>query len=294
MLKSFKDYVSLDEGLVNIAKPGSYGNVLFLAGGSASGKDTALRNYIRADNFRVIDVDRIKELFVQNNDNTGKHPEFSDFNWKDSNQVGNLHRYLKPTVDRKIVKDLKNIGLASKEEALPNICFNITLDKITKLNQYSDELVTAGYDPKNINLVWVMLDVEVAMVRNSKRDRVVPDDIVLSTHIGAFNTVLSILRGATVVENLDGYVIVIPADIRPTYYQNAEGQNVLVAKKYKDEVRMFPVVKDVDYIILKYPQKPIMSSGSAVQELQSVLEPVRAALSRQIAARQVGASLEKY
>ena len=64
--------------------------------------------------------------------------------------------------------------------------------KPTESNNALNIAVT-GYDSKSIHLIWVLTNYQIAVDRNKKRDRVVPDDILLDTHEGAGKTVWSVL-----------------------------------------------------------------------------------------------------
>jgi hypothetical protein len=44
----------------------------------------------------------------------------------------------------------------------PNVIFDVTLDNPQKLKDLSYYASLGGYDPMNINIVWVLTDINVA------------------------------------------------------------------------------------------------------------------------------------
>ena len=55
------------------------------------------------------------------------------------------------------------------------------------ISDVAPKLIDAGYDPKNIHLVWVLTDYkEVAEKANKERDRVVPDKILSISSEGRY------------------------------------------------------------------------------------------------------------
>lgn len=51
---------------------------------------------------------------------------------------------------------------AKKLHEKPNVIFDITLDEIKKLREYSYYAQLGGYDLKDMHIVWVLTDIEVA------------------------------------------------------------------------------------------------------------------------------------
>jgi len=51
---------------------------------------------------------------------------------------------------------------AKKLHEKSNVIFDITLDEIKKLREYSYYATLGGYDPKDMHIVWVLTDIEVA------------------------------------------------------------------------------------------------------------------------------------
>jgi hypothetical protein len=82
-----------------------------------------------------------------------------------------------------------------------------------------------GYEPKNIHLIWVLTNFEVAKVNNASRDRVVPEDILFDTHRGAAETIPQIIKGFRKIDNLDGDYYVILNNRENTKF-HADGKTV--------------------------------------------------------------------
>ena len=79
------------------------------------------------------------------------------------------------------------------KETLPNLLFDIT-KKVASITDVLTPLLNAGYDSKNIHLIWVLTNYHIAVDRNKERDRVVPDDILLQTHEGAGKTMWTLIN----------------------------------------------------------------------------------------------------
>jgi hypothetical protein len=92
----------------------------------------------------------------------------------------------------------------------PNIIFDVTLKDLRKLDNITRLVQEAGYDKKNIHIVWVVNDIEVAKVQNldPKRGRVVPIEILVNTHRGASQTMLDIVKmGKGLKKYMDGDIV---------------------------------------------------------------------------------------
>lgn len=69
-------------------------------------------------------------------------------------------------------------------------------------------MTNVGYDKKNIHIVWVVNDIEVAKAQNLTRSRTVPAEILVNTHRGASQTMGDILNmGKTLKRYMDGDIV---------------------------------------------------------------------------------------
>jgi hypothetical protein len=262
-IKMFNESVNeeqLDEKLITFSNRAPYGQIVFMAGGAGSGKGFAINNFIDAAGFKVRDVDEMKtavgkldqlgkfsiddwfkkyasklpeearahvEEFV-----VGKGMSISDVanNLKNPNNVAALH-YI---VDAMGLKDKWIINMLSgktNKETLPNLLFDITAKKVNSITDVIKPLVDAGYDPKNIHLIWVLTDYHLAVSNNKGRDRVVPDDILLGTHEGAAKTIWSILTKG-LPSGLNGRIDVILNNRENTVtYKDSKGNEMKGAVK---------------------------------------------------------------
>lgn len=190
-----------------------FNNVVILAGGSASGKDFQLEKLVGIEG-RVLDVDKLKKM-------TTKLPRFvakvkketgyeiDKFDMRKPDNVYKLHEILEDVYDLpdKESKTLFSSILAASEHRKPNLIFNVTLKSIPKLQSISRNVQELGYDKKNIHIVWVVQDVEVAKEQNLdiRRGRIVPEEILINTHEGVALTFKKILdMGDKIKDYLDG------------------------------------------------------------------------------------------
>ena len=246
----------LDEKLITFSNRAPYGQVVFMAGGAGSGKGFAIDNFIDGAGFRVRDVDEMKKLLgkldaVKNYDMkkwykkfgknlSAKPPKknpkamspkqhFEEFVLGKNMTIAALSKDLKnPTnvaslhyiVDAMGLKDKWLIAMLSgkdNKETLPNLLFDITAKKVGSITDVIKSLDTAGYDSNNIHLIWVLTNYQVAVERNAKRDRIVPDDILLQTHEGAGKTIWELLTNA-IPKGLNGRIDVILNNQENTIY----------------------------------------------------------------------------
>ena len=147
--------------------------------------------------------------------------DIADVNHKDKglknpNNVASLH-YI---VDAMGLKDKWLISMLSgktNKETLPNLLFDITAKKVSSITDVIKPLIDAGYDSKNIHLIWVLTKYSIAVEQNKERDRVVPEDIQLNTHEGAAATVWSVLT-KQLPKGLNGRIDVILNNMENTLY----------------------------------------------------------------------------
>jgi hypothetical protein len=224
----------LDEKLITFSNRAPYGQVVFIAGGAGSGKGFAVSNFLDSAGFKVRDVDEMKKQLQRLNalgklsiqqiiDKFGKNIKPKDLeiikrvqdagfdlktmDLKNPDHVYSLHILVKAMG----IKDqsLANMLGAAKNPPLPpNIMFDITAKEIGDITNVLPDLMAVGYKPNNIHLVWILTNYEMAIQQNQKRDRVVPADILLQTHIGAGNTIWGLVTKA-LPKGMNGRVDVV-------------------------------------------------------------------------------------
>jgi len=205
---------------------GNNGQIVFMAGGAASGKGFAIENFIDSRSFMVRDVDEYKVALLKMARTLGVDSEIpeeviqltigekwatekdlagierlSDLKLSNSKHVSLLHAYVK---DRQLEeKDLVRITDDMRKENLPNILFDVTLKSIKDITTpvgglgmgLIDVLIERGYKPENIHLIWVLTNFDMALKNNRKRERRVDIEILKGNHIGAATTVTKMISG---------------------------------------------------------------------------------------------------
>jgi hypothetical protein len=263
-MKSFRQLLSeqqsLQEQLILINNGKKYGQIVFLAGGAGSGKGFAIDNFMEGEKFKVRDTDEWKKTFLKIHKLTGKYPELKGLDLKKSVDVRKMHDF----INDKNIKDNTLRGLLSSivnKETLPNIMFDMTFNDIKKVKELMPDLLNAGYNPANIHLVWVLQEYNIALKQNKdpKRGRVVPEDIMFSTHEGAGQTIYDLLAGKSKsLIQLNGSIHVILNNPKNTIFFKSSGNEKDKEKK---------VVKGFKYLTLKKRGKPIFKQHIVMKEL---------------------------
>lgn len=217
----FKSYAEfLEEKLItfgNKAYP-KFGNVVIMAGGAGSGKGFILSNLVGMEG-KKFDVDELKTLSLRTpgiikkvKDELGF--DLTDLSKKDAlknpENVGKLHdiigNFLR--IPDKTAQTFYTSVIASPPDRKPNIIFDVTLKDLQKLQNITRGVKALGYDNKNIHIVWVINDIEVAKKQNVERDRTVPVEIFVNTHRGASQTMADIINlGKDITKYLDGDIV---------------------------------------------------------------------------------------
>ena len=239
-VKDYEKLDQLDEKLIMYSNGARYGQVVFLAGGAGSGKGFAQSQFMEADKFKVFDVDELKKLFIK--------VRGLKMNLRNPDDVFNLHDIVKKSG----VKDARLNLLArslsdsasGKKGTLPNLMFDVTLKEIEDIKEVLPMLNALGYDAKNIHVTWVLTDYYVAVQANQDRDRVVPDKILLQTHVGAADTMANIIKGK-LPRGVNGEVRVILNNRDQTVFFKDEDGKPLKTSSGKT------VIKDFTYVTLK-------------------------------------------
>jgi dephospho-CoA kinase len=254
-----KEY--LEEKQVIVGKGSNYNQIVFLAGGAGSGKGFAISNFMQGEKFKVRDVDEWKRLILKINDIKRSNQELLGLNLKDPKDVFTLHKH----VEGMNLKD-KTLELLLKgmsQGRLPNIIFDVTMKHTKHISDVIPSLLNAGYQPKDIHVIWVLTDYSVAVKQNKSRSRVVPDDILLSTHEGAAKTMLDYIdRGLP--SGVDGAVhMILGGKDHTVFYTDEKGKEIKTSAGNL-------TVKDFEYVTIKKEGKPVLRDvksgpGGAIQ-----------------------------
>lgn len=246
-------------------KRSKYGRVIFLAGGAASGKDFALLNFMDVSKTtdKIRDVDALKVAFLKLDKLKKRYPEIRNLNLRNPDDVFKLHMFVKDMGVNDKSLDLLLQDLRGR--TLPNLVFNITLKNRDDVDKVIPRLIEVGYDPKDIHLVWVLTNFAVAVKANRKRERVVPEDVLLKTHEGASRTMFDIIKG-NVPKNLDGEIYVINNNRENTvFFTDKDGNPIVNKRKFSPRI-VFVKRKDdkgskTKPKTLKYGDEIIMKDG---------------------------------
>lgn len=193
----------INEALITFGKNGNeqkFGQIIIFAGGAGSGKGFIKDNLLGNDGI-VLDVDALKGLALKSElinkrilDEYGV--SLKDMNLKNSDDVSKLHRLLSENginlKDRKYATVFNSVMMAHPDRK-PNIIFDITMknyEDLINICGYAEDL---GYRSENVNLMWVVNDVEVASQQNADRSRTIDDRLLRSIHSGVSRTMQEII-----------------------------------------------------------------------------------------------------
>ena len=255
-----RDYQQLDEKLIMYNQGKRYGQVVFLAGGAGSGKGFAQSNFMEADKFKVFDVDELKKLFIK--------IRGLKMDLRNPDDVFDLHMMVKKSGvrDKRLLALAKSVSQSKTKDTLPNLMFDVTLKEIEDIKEILPMLTALGYEGRNIHVTWVLTDYYVAVKANQERDRVVPDDILLQTHVGASQTMSEIIKGK-LPSGVNGEVRVILNNRRNTIpYTDAEGNPIKGSGS--DKI----IVKDFTYVTLKKSGKPFVKDAAVQKQVFSWIQ----------------------
>jgi hypothetical protein len=257
----------------------NFGNVVIMAGGAGSGKGFVLSNLVGLEG-KVLDVDELKTAAAKSplirkrvKAETGMDIEAIAADLKNPENVGKLHDIIANVLqlDTRQKKVLMRGILGAAPDRKPNLVFDTTLKDLQKLGNLSRMLTNVGYEKKNIHIVWVVNDIEVAKAQNLTRSRTVPAEILVNTHRGASQTMADIVNmGKTLKTYMDGDIVFafnkvgVDADLKVS----GGGGSFLQDAKYfyakragKPPTPVASLDKDIKAKISKYVPKAVTWSG---------------------------------
>lgn len=257
---SFKEF--LQEAVLNIGNRSGtpkYNQVIILAGGAGSGKSLVVQKILNIPNAKIINSDDLRASIVKAKPK-GLDAEFqkrygkslSQYSSKNPDDVSNLYNLVKErSLDDKTT--LWQLKANENSDNKPNLIFDGTFKRVDKLKEVSDLVQKYGYKREDIHIVWVLNDINIALIQNAKRSRSVRTDILTSTHIGASNTFNELLRNfEKYTPYMDGDIYVVP--------NKAKVDNV------------FTVSKNGDLILNAYKAIPIKMKGEPIRSFEDIME----------------------
>ena len=175
-----KTYDELQEGLQdqNIFK------AFFLAGGPGSGKSYVVRYSTGGTGLRVVNSDDVFEKYLKD---AGLSLKMPPEEWE-ANQK-----------ERKRAKKVTDARQKNYIEGRIGMVIDGTGKEYDKIRQQKADLEALGYDT---HMIFVNTSIEVALERNAKRERTVPEDVAITSgkqvqgNIGKFS---SLFRGTMVI-----------------------------------------------------------------------------------------------
>ena len=174
-----KTFSELQEGLQdpNIFK------AFFLAGGPGSGKSYVVRYSTGGTGLRVVNSDDIFEKYLKD---AGLSMKMPPEEWEENQK------------ERKRAKKVTTSRQANYIEGRIGMVIDGTGKEYDKIRAQKADLEALGYDT---HMIFVNTSLDVALERNTKRERTVPEDVAITSwktvqgNIGKFS---SLFRGAFV------------------------------------------------------------------------------------------------
>jgi len=241
-----------------------FGNIVIMAGGAGSGKGFVKDKLVGLEG-RVFDVDELKKMAaaspaIQRRVKKELGVDIADVgaDLKKPENVAKMHEivgeYL--DLDNRIKKSLYGGIMLAHPDRKPNIIFDVTLKDLRKLESLTRQAANLGYDKKNVHIVWVVNDIEVAKVQNSNRDRIVPVEILVNTHRGASQTMQDILNmGNSLKKYMDGDIV---------FAFNKVGVDANISKSGKGGM----YIKDANYFYVKRSGKGVTPVAKLEKDLK--------------------------
>lgn len=185
-----------------------FGNIVILAGGSASGK-TLHRQKLLGIDGKVFNVDELSMLMRKSELSQKRLWEefkldLKSGNLKDPQFVTDLHRSVKKMgYDYKRYEALKYT--ADLKTRKPNLIFDVTLSSFKQFSRICKLVKNLHYERNCIHLVWVLTTLELCLKQNAQRDRFVPPDCVKENFEEVSQNLLKICRmGDKITKYFDG------------------------------------------------------------------------------------------
>ena len=270
----FQEYITEKQIIVGGGQ--KYGQIVFLAGGAGSGKGFSSSNFMEINKFKVRDVDELKKAAIKLAQLKGDNPEIANLDLSNSDDVFKIHQYVKDKGWKGDTLD-QLLSVTGNKKTLPNILFDVTLKDEGDIYKVLPSLFEVGYQPINVHLVWVLTDYEIAIKQNAKRERRVPDEIMLQTHTGAALTMTDLMRGAIkgIGSMVDGSINVILGGSKHTVLMTtADTKETITGKNKFVQLDAEPiktkgnfVIKSFKYITIKYEGKPMRPSDDFMKDM---------------------------
>lgn len=215
---------------------------------------------------KILDVDALKTMalksvYIKNSFKEKYKIDISELELKNPKNTSLLHDLISQSkLDKAQLQILTNT-INPNNQHKPNIIIDNTLSNLPKFSSLCFNAQQMGYDKKDIHLVWVLNKLSIALKQNKERKRVVPEDILISTHLGANLTVKEIIKyfDETSKENMDGDIWIV--------FNAADEDTSLKKSKLGGSY-----LEKATYIKVKEAGKPIKSLSEFSDEILKKLE----------------------
>jgi len=268
-----------------------FGNVVILAGGGGSGKGF-IQSQLMGIQGKTFDVDALKSLAVKSEKIAQRVKkelgvDLSQFNvkgaLKNPETVSLLHGIIGDELklpDKEKRAFFSSIMTADPERK-PNVIFDVTLKSLQKFDNLISNVTRLGYDKKNIHLVWIINDIEIALKQNAERDRFVKPEILINTHVGAQQTVADVIKlGNKLKSYMDGDIVFAfnKVGVDTSYIKSPKKDaefKFLTTKNKKGETVKVDVsggggyLKDANFFYIKRAGKAVMNFDDIDKDIRA-------------------------
>ena len=268
-----------------------FGNVVILAGGGGSGKGF-IQSQLMGIQGKTFDVDALKSLAVKSEKIAQRVKkelgvDLSQFKvkgaLKNPETVSLLHGIIGDELklpDKEKRAFFSSIMTADPERK-PNVIFDVTLKSLQKFDNLISNVTRLGYDKKNIHLVWIINDIEIALKQNAERDRFVKPEILINTHVGAQQTVADVIKlGNKLKSYMDGDIVFAfnKVGVDTSYIKSPKKDaefKFLTTKNKKGETVKVDVsggggyLKDANFFYIKRAGKTVMNSDEIDKNIRA-------------------------
>jgi hypothetical protein len=242
---------------------------IYVSGNSGKGFSTS--NFIRSESYKQFNVDDLKERVVaiakkevdrlqkEGNSIDSTTAKLASINFKNQDDVAFLHQFVKDRglEDKKLKLFVQSASEIPKDK--PNILFDMTFKSIRDAEKKFGYFKDLGYDPKNIHVVWVLTDYEVALDNNQNRERVVPEIILKGAHTNVGRTLVDALLNNKLPSFINGeFHIIFGNPTNSVPWRDSDG-NVIKIQDRKDKTKFNKVTQSFKSIKVKERGKPVDS-----------------------------------
>lgn len=207
-----------------------HGQVVLLAGGSASGKSFATNHFMNGGDYKMMNSDVIKDFLVKMARAKTKHttpprfaaifPSINKFDLTRPADARHMHTLVHDMdiANKKILPSMYPKGERLTSDPLPNIMFERIFGNEAAVQQTTEWAIGVGYKPENIHVVWILTHYKEALLQNYKRkERRLFNDVLFYTHVEASQTMIDIVFKNYAKYNINGDILVAIGGKGKTY-----------------------------------------------------------------------------